>query len=408
MVSARPRIPSPKADIQLSAPEARQIALRAQGLWDAIPGSSGLKSLSSRLGAVQLDTISVLARSHELVPYARLGAIGRTTIENHFWDPKTPRHFEYWSHAACIIPIENWSLYSFRRDAARERGLHWTEIPKKTMKFVSQHIEAEGPITTSDVGGGKKSGYWWDWSDNKIALEHLLNIGEVTVTHRTGFRRVYDVSHRAIPAKHFFDTPHIVAQTTLLQNALHSLGIATKLDLLDVPRLRASQVKPAWEAFVNSPDTVEVSVEGWSEPAYVSKKALKLLDDSEPQRSVMLSPFDSLIWYRERMERLFGMFHRIEAYTPAAKRIYGYFAMPVLVGDQLVARVDPGRETINKGTVLVAKRVTFETSRPTQREIAGVADALKESARWVNATSIRVDEAVPASALSKLRSALKS
>jgi uncharacterized protein YcaQ len=407
VVNARPRNSSQNAEFRLSSPEARQIALRAQGLWDAIPAKPQLSTISTRLGAVQLDTISVLARSHELVPYARLGAVGRSEIEKHFWNPQKPQHFEYWSHAACIIPIENWSLYSFRRDGARERGLHWRDIPKKTMKFVAQHIEAEGPITTSDVGGGKKTGYWWDWSDNKIVLEHLLTTGEVAVTHRTGFRRVYDVSHRAIPAKHFYDTPHTEAQTTLLRNALTSLGIATKLDLLDVPRFRANQVKDEWEAFVASPDTLHVSVDGWNEPAYVSRRVLKLLDDSTPQRNVMLSPFDSLIWYRERMERLFGMFHRIEAYTPAAKRVFGYFAMPVLVGDKLVARVDPGREVVAKNTVMVAKRVTFESGKPTLREIEGVAEAIKESARWVNASAIRVDQVVPSTAKAKLVSLLQ-
>jgi uncharacterized protein YcaQ len=121
----------------------------------------------------------------------------------------------------------------------------------------------------------------------------------------------------------------------------------------------------------------------------------------------MLSPFDSLIWYRERMERLFGMFHRIEAYTPAAKRVFGYFAMPVLVGDKLVARVDPGREVVAKNTVMVAKRVTFESGKPTLREIEGVAEAIKESARWVNASAIRVDEVVPSTAKAKLVSLLQ-
>ncbi|MEY4348690.1 MAG: hypothetical protein RIS43_1109, partial [Actinomycetota bacterium] len=310
MVSAQRRNTSGRSEVRLTAAQARQLALKAQGLWHEPQWT--LPELSQRLGAIQLDTISVLARNHELIPYARLGAVSRNEIERHYWSRKPVRHFEYWSHAACIIPVEKWPLYAFRRDNARATEPTWHNVPKKTIASVLKRVEVDGPITTGDVGGGKKSGYWWDWSDNKIALEYLLNTGDVTVIQREGFRRIYDLSSRAIPAKHFKDMERIPAQVALLNEAINMLGVATKLDLLDVPRLKPTHSKDSWDAFVAQKHVLPIEVEGWDQPAYTTQEWLNQLDSSKAMRTVMLSPFDPLIWYRERMERLFGMFHRIE------------------------------------------------------------------------------------------------
>ncbi len=399
MVSAQRRITPAAGSVSISASEARQLALKSQGLWDSPQWT--LPELSKRLGAIQLDTISVLARNHELIPYARLASTSRAEVESHYWSAKSVRHFEYWAHAACIIPVEKWPLYAFRRNQARATEPTWHNVSKKTIASVLKRVEVDGPITTGDVGGGKKSGYWWDWSDNKIALEYLLNTGEVTVTRREGFRRIYDVSSRAIPAKHFKDMERIPAHVALLNEAINMLGVATKLDLLDVPRLRPTNTRDSWEAFTSQKHIVEVEVDGWDEPAFSTPELLAQLDKTVGQRTVMLSPFDPLIWYRERMERIFGMYHRIEAYTPASKRIYGYFAMPVLAGDELIARVDPGRE--EKSTVFVAKTVTFEKASPSQAHIQGVASAIRESASWVSAQTIRIDTVVPTKAAAALR-----
>lgn len=396
------RVPPRDGAIHLTEAQARQIALRAVGLWDTAKPS--LKAVIRHHGAIQLDTISVLARNHELIPYARLGAVGRGTVERHYWSETKPQHFEYWAHAACIIPIEDWPLYAFRRDAFKQRGKNWHNVSDKTIKNVLKHIEKEGPVHTGDVGGAKVSGYWWDWSDNKIALEQLLNTGAVAVTRREGFRRIYDLSERAIPAKYFSDAPAIESMTKLLVNALNLIGIGNKAELFDMPRFSSTDVnaKLAWTEFIKHPNTIEVQVEGWNGTYYASKKVIAALDDSLGQRAVMLSPFDPLLCHRDRMERMFGMMHRIEAYTPAAKRVYGYFAMPVLVGDELVARIDPTRESDKNSLTLVAKKVTFESAKPSAAHIQGVADALRECASWVKASSIRVDEVVPASAKKKL------
>src|SRR5437868_4733349 len=160
----------------LSGDEARRLVLRAQGFLGArSTKAGGTHAMLRRLGAVQLDTISVLARSHELVAYARLGAVGRESIETAYWDDPA-QSFEYWSHAACILPLELWPLYGFRRRDYRARNYSWHDVPPDFEKLIHQ-IREEGPVTTSDIGGAKKSAYWWDWSDSKISLEYLIRIG---------------------------------------------------------------------------------------------------------------------------------------------------------------------------------------------------------------------------------------
>jgi uncharacterized protein YcaQ len=372
----------------LSIEEARRIALSAQGLRGARTTAGGVAGMLRRLGAVQLDTISVLARSHELVAYARLGAIGRTRVERAYWGPKSST-FEYWSHAACVVPLEDWPAYGFKRRARLAKGRRWhvLEDHEKSCGEVLARLRADGPLTANELGGAKKGGPWWDWSETKIAAEWLLDIGELVCRERRGFQRVYDLAERAIPAD-------LLAQEwtdeecamQLVGSAGRSLGVATEADLATyhgLPRPLVRRVLP-------STDLVAVEVEGWAQPAHANPAALSGLGARARGRSVLLSPFDSFIWYRERVERLFGLRHRLEAYTPKARRIYGYFAMPVLAGTSIVGLVDPGRQ----GEVFVAKQVTL--LRPAAS--GAVARALVEAASWVGCTTIAVEHIEPASA----------
>jgi hypothetical protein len=192
--------------IELAPADARRAALRFAGLLSAEPTPSAarraaparqsaiVRSMLAGLGAVQLDTISVLARSHELIAYARYGAIDRSAIEAAYWSDG--HAFEYWSHAACILPMESWPSFAFRRRHYRSRGQRWHGAPSSDLDALLAVIRDRGPITTSDVGGAKRGGEWWDWSDSKIALEWLLDIGEVVVTQRVGWRRTYDLAER--------------------------------------------------------------------------------------------------------------------------------------------------------------------------------------------------------------------
>jgi len=346
----------------------------------------------TRLRAVQLDTISVLARSHELVAFARLGPVGRTRIERAYWGPSSAT-FEYWSHAACILPLEDWPAYAFKRRAAVVRGRRWhrLEDADKSCSYVRDRIRAEGPLSARELGGAKKGGPWWDWSETKIAAEWLLDIGELVCRRRKGFQRIYDLAERAIPkdllgVELSDDDCHV----RLVRAAAIALGVATTTDLAAYHGLTRRQV----EQVVESTGLLPVKVEGWDRPAFTSEAALGTLQRRTRGRSLLISPFDSLTWYRERTERLFGFRHRLEAYVPHAKRVHGYFSMPVLGGDRLVGLVDPGRT----GHTLVAKHVSLET----EDAAVHVTAALVQAATWVDSENIVVERVTPAERTSEL------
>ncbi|MEU9209397.1 crosslink repair DNA glycosylase YcaQ family protein [Streptomyces sp. NPDC048415] len=367
----------PRPTTALSADEGRRIALRAQGFLGAPDRRAGVRGVLRHLGAIQLDTISVLARSHELIPYARLGAVGRKTVDSAYWNDT--HAFEYWSHAACILPVEEWPHFAFRRRAYRARP-HWNHaLPDGTYDQVIKQLHTEGPLTATELGGAKKTSEWWDWSGTKVAVERALMYGEVVCTRRRGWKRVYDLAERAIPDTLLHDElDDTECLRRLVRLAGQSLGVGTRADIADYHRLRGEQV----DAVIADSGLVPVTVEGWGKPAWADPAALETVPRGR-HRTTLLSPFDSLIWERARTERIFGFTHRLEAYTPKPKRIYGYFAMPVLAGGHLVGRVDPARE----GRTLVAKQVTLDGPKA----VPAVAQALVEAASWVDCTDVRVE-----------------
>ncbi|MFZ4209644.1 winged helix-turn-helix domain-containing protein [Streptomyces griseoincarnatus] len=371
----------PRPTTELSADEARRIALRAQGLLGAPDRRAGVRGVLRHLGAVQLDTISVLARSHELIPYARLGAVGRRTVEEAYWKQgDQPAHtFEYWSHAACILPVEEWPHFAFRRRAYRARP-HWNhELPDGVYDQVVKQLRTEGPLTATELGGAKRTSEWWDWSGTKVAVERALMYGEVVCVERRGWKRVYDLAERAVPAALLAEEPSDEeCLHRLVGLAGRALGVGTRADIADYHRLKGEQV----DAVIADSGLVPVTVEGWSKPAWADPEALATPPRGR-HRTTLLSPFDSLIWERARTERMFGFTHRLEAYVPKPKRVHGYFAMPVLAGGRLVGRVDPARE----GRALVAKQVTLDG----RKAVPQVAQALVEAAGWVGCTDVRVE-----------------
>ncbi|MFJ4751234.1 winged helix-turn-helix domain-containing protein [Streptomyces albogriseolus] len=371
----------PRPTTELSADEARRIALRAQGLLGAPDRRAGVRGVLRHLGAVQLDTISVLARSHELIPYARLGAVGRRTVEEAYWKQgDQPAHtFEYWSHAACILPVEEWPHFAFRRRAYRNRPLWNHELPDGVYDQVVKQLRAEGPLTATELGGAKRTSEWWDWSGTKVAVERALMYGEVVCVERRGWKRVYGLAERAVPAGLLAEEPSDEeCLRRLVGLAGRALGVGTRADIADYHRLKGEQV----DAVIADSGLVPVTVEGWSKPAWADPEALATPPRGR-HRTTLLSPFDSLIWERARTERIFGFTHRLEAYVPKPKRIHGYFAMPVLAGGRLVGRVDPARE----GRTLVARQVTLGG----RAAVPQVAQALVEAAGWVGCADVRVE-----------------
>ncbi|MFB7373280.1 winged helix-turn-helix domain-containing protein [Streptomyces sp. NPDC056222] len=383
---------APPPVAELSADEARRIALRAQGFLGAPDRRAGVRGVLRHLGQVQLDTISVLARSHELIPYARLGAVGRTTVEDAYW---TEGHaFEYWSHAACILPVEEWPLFAFRRRAYRSRPQWHHDLPDGAYDAVIKQLHTEGPQTATELGGAKNKGEWWDWSESKIAVERALMYGEVVCTERRGWKRVYDLAERAIPdALLQVDLDDSECLRRLVRQAGEALGVGTRADIADYHRIKGE----AFDAVVEASGLVPVTVAGWAKPAWADPAALA----TEPRgrhRTTLLSPFDSLIWERPRTERIFGFTHRLEAYVPKQKRVHGYFAMPLLVGGKLLGRVDPARE----GRTLVARQVSLDSAKA----VGPMAQALREAAEWVGCDSVRIERADRPELIAPLTAAL--
>jgi len=377
----------------LSADEARRIALRAQGLLGAPDRRGGVPAMLQRLGMVQLDTISVLARSHELVAYARLGPVGRRAVEAGYWS-RPVSAFEYWAHAACILPADQWPWFAFRRRRLRARGRRWHAVQPQVRDEVLARLHADGPLTTGDLGGAKASAEWWDWSHAKVAIEWLLDIGDVACVERRGFRRVYDLPERVLSRELLdHDPSDDECLAALVGIAGRALGVATAADLAEYHRLTQAQVRGA----VDAAGLVEVEVQGWAARAWADPVAL-----ADPprgrHRTTLLSPFDSLIFDRARTQRLFGFTHRLEAYVPKAKRVHGYFVMPLLAGGQLVGRVDPKRD----GTTLVARQVSVDGPAA----VAPLAAALREAAQWVGCDHVVIERVEPAATASALRAAL--
>lgn len=371
--------------MELSTDEARRLFLAAQGVLAAPDRRAGVTGVLAALGAVQLDTISVLARSHELVAYARLGAVPRPAVEDAYWGGP-PRAFEYLAHAACILPLATWPLFAARRRRNQSRYRQAIAARETTRREVLARLASEGPLTATELGGAKVKGTWWSWSEVKEVCELLLAMGTVTCVQRRGWRRVYDLPERVIPAAlRDADLDDRSCDTALVAAAGARLGVATREDLADYFRLRLAQV----DAVIAAAGLVPVTVAGWGVPAWADPGALAQLETGGPRgrhRTTLLSPFDSLVWDRRRTERIFDFSHRLEAYVPKAKRTHGYFVMPLLAGGRLLARVDPARD----GTTLVAHRITVEP-RFARRAPAALATALAEAARWVGCDAVRVD-----------------
>jgi uncharacterized protein len=390
----------------LSADEARRITLHAQGFLGADGRRGGVGGMLRRVGAVQLDTISVLARSHELVAYARLGPVGRDAVENAYWPASKPTTFEYWAHAACVLPLECWPYYAWRRRAIAARGQRWHKVSEAACEEVLARLKAEGPLTATQLGGAKAGGSWWDWSEVKIAAEWLLDTGRAVCVRRTGWRRVYDLPERAIPEPLLDRDPgDDECLAYLVGVAARALGVATHADLVEYQRLNGpGRTVSSLDAAAVAAGLTKVTVAGGKRPveAWADPAALAWLDRGGrgTYRTALLSPFDSLIWDRKRTLRMFGYRHALEAYVPKEKRVHGYYTMPLLAGGGIVGRVDPARS----GNTLVAKRVTLD--KPAA--VAPMARALAEAAQWVGCDTVHPERTSPSHLAQPLLTALRA
>ena len=402
----------PAAEATLTPDDVRRMTLRAQGFLGATSRRGAVPAMLRRVGAVQLDTISMLARSHELVAYARLGAVSRQQIEQAYWHAARPVAFEYWAHAACVLPIEQWPYFAFRRRALRARGIRWHQSHQETCDKVLARLRAEGPLTATQLGGAKAGGPWWDWSDVKIAVEWLLDTGDVICARRTGWRRVYDLPDRVLPSELLNVEPSDLECLAYLAGVTaRALGVVTQADLVEYHRLnyltsdKSQHTRLVAEAAQTAgliPVTLAGAgapnaglVQAWADPAALAEVSAGRRGQN---RVTLLSPFDSLIWDRKRTRLMFGFEHSLEAYVPKHKRVHGYFTMPLLAGGRLAGRVDPGRE----GKTLVARKVSLERAAAAEP----MAQALRAAATWVGCDDVRLEQIEPAPHAARLAAAL--
>jgi uncharacterized protein YcaQ len=397
------------AGLELGADDVRRITLYAQGLVGAAARRGGVTGMLRRVSAVQLDTISVLARSHELVAYARLGPVGRDAVERAYWPARNPTTFEYWAHAACILPIADWPYYAWRRRAIAARGQRWHKVSEDTCQQVLGRLRDEGPLTATQLGGAKAGGPWWDWSEVKIAAEWLLDTGRAVCVRRSGWRRIYDLPERVIPADLLgLEPTDAECLSHLLGTVSRALGVATHADFMEYQRLNgyglqlrdSERLDEAAAAAGLVPVTVpggKRSLRAWADPAALAWLAA---GGRGTHRTTLLSPFDSLVWDRKRTLRMFGYRHLFEPYVPKERRERGYFTMPLLASGQIAGWVDPARS----GKTLIARNVFIE--RPAA--VAPMARALAEAAQWTGCDNVIAERVEPTPLAQPLAAALKT
>ena len=357
---------------KLSLKAARRIALAAQGFGMPRPASVNhghLRRTLDRLSLHQIDSVNVLARAHYLPAFSRLGSYDRTLLDRAAWGRKSERRmFEYWAHEASLLPLDLHPLLRWRMERADRGETGWKSMRafagarRPHAEAVLDRIRAEGPLAASDFDAGKGSGGWWGWGDTKAALEWLFFSGHVTTaTRRRSFERVYDLPERVIPVPVLaLPTPDRAdAQRQLVERSARALGVATASDLRDYFRLPLEENRAAVDALVEEGALIPVQVGGWRATAYLHRDARR------PRRirgQALLAPFDPLVWERSRTERLFGFRYRIEIYTPAAKRVHGYYVLPFLIDEQLAARVDLKAD--RQQSALLIRQVTLEPEAP--------------------------------------------
>ncbi|HVY03548.1 MAG TPA: crosslink repair DNA glycosylase YcaQ family protein [Caulobacterales bacterium] len=384
------------ARASLSLSEARRMALAAQG-FGAKPGAPtarAMKAMVAGLGLVQIDSVNVLARSHYLPAFSRLGAYDRAALDALAWG-KRPALFEYWAHEASLLPIESQPLFRWRMAQALNGELGWDSVKRMGREraaftgAVKARIAAEGALPASAFDMGKKGeGGWWGWSEAKRALEYLFWSGQVTTrTRRTSFERVYDLTERVIPSAVLnAPTPSAAdAQRALVEIAARAMGVASRKDLRDYFRLSPTQTDAAIAALEDDGALTAVKVEGWAKPAYVHRTA-KLPRRVEAR--TLLSPFDNLIFHRDRAAALFDAHIRLEIYTPAHKRTHGYYVLPFLMGERIVARVDLKAERKQGALAVIAAHL--EDHAAADAVAPALAESLREMAAWLGLARVKI------------------
>ena len=388
------------ARVRISQAEARRIALAAQGFGRKRPKSAGdlrhIRRVINQIGLLQLDYVNVLIPAHYLILYSRLGAYPRHRLHELVY--RRREFIEQSAHETSIVPVDVWPLLQHRRDEFQpypHSPIMKLRGRREYMKKVLNIVESQGPVTAADLpqlpGPSRNAGDWYR-SVPRWALEYHFGFGSVAVANRLpNFQREYDLPERLIDSEHLqqrMTRDH--AQRELLRRAACACGISTVRDLADYYRMSPKDVLPRVREMVEEGALREVKVEGWQEPGYLSPDAVV------PRRinaSTLLSPFDPVVWFRPRAERLFNFHYRIEIYVPASKRKWGYYVLPFLMGDRFVARVDLKADRKQKRLLVLA---AHEEARIDRDKTTGkLAEELAKLAAWLDLDSVRVSRRGP-------------
>jgi uncharacterized protein YcaQ len=390
--------------VEISQRDARRIAIAAQGFGERRPTGRidrrHFRKVLHQLGTVQLDSVNVLTRTHELVFFARLGPYDRTALTRWLWESREV--FEYWGHEASVHPVERYPLFRWRMTEDHP----WVGVRRaatdnvELVDAILDEVLTRGPVSIGEIEAEDRAprdlsteapgATWWGWGNAKRVMAHLFWVGKITATRRNGFERIYLAPELWLPAEALAgEVPSQEdAHRALLLISARALGLGTARDLADYYRLRIGAVKPLLEKLVADGELLPAQVEGWRQPAYLHPEA------RIPRRSLraraLLSPFDSLIWERQRTERLWGFHYRLEIYTPAPKRVHGYYVLPFLLGEQLVGRVDLKAD--RKAGVLRVQAAWAEDGAAADDELvaAELAVSLTELAGWLDLDGVTV------------------
>jgi uncharacterized protein YcaQ len=386
--------PPQRTAIDLSVKEARRLALAASLMASRRPGRRGPKALEAlfqRLGQVQIDSVNVLARAHYMPAFSRLGDHDAAMLDRAAYGRRRTL-FEYWGHAASLIQLDlqpylRWRMTRASAGIGKPYLARFAKERKAFVDAVLRDVAQRGPLSAREVAdAGKSRGAWWGWSDGKLALEWLFYAGLVTTHSRRGFERVYDLTERVFPDVAALPTPSDAdAQRHLLKLAARALGVGTANDLRDYWRIGPHDAAVRLAELVESGELLPARVEGWPKPAFVPADATQA---RRPVAAALVSPFDPLLWERARAERLFGFRYRIEIYTPAAKRTHGYYVLPFLMGESIVARLDLKADRA-QGRLLV-NAAHLEPGTGLDAVVPALAAELRELASWLNLGAVSI------------------
>ncbi|WP_248752322.1 winged helix-turn-helix domain-containing protein [Pseudomonas sp. MWU15-20650] len=387
-------------DLSFSLKQARRMALAAQGFSGrqapAQITAAHLNRMIARLGVVQIDSVNALVRSHYLPLFSRLGNYSPSILEQAAWSQGRRRSlFEYWGHEASLLPMALYPLMRWRMERARQgRGIYsqmarFGREQQATIQRVLHAVEQQGALGAGSLSTREeRAGPWWDWSDEKHALEWLFAAGLVTVAGRRGFERLYDLPERVIPDDILqgASLTEAQAQRGLLLHSASALGVGTEKDLRDYFRLDPADSRSRLAELVEEGQLRVCQVQGWKQLAYC------LPEPKVPRKaaaSALLSPFDSLIWERGRTERLFDFRYRLEIYTPQHKRVYGYYVLPFLHNERIAARVDLRAERANGR--LAVHAVHEEEPGLDEEGMVALALNLRQMADWLGLEQVQLN-----------------